>query len=82
MSKKNELTNNLSRRSDYIKSKKVFNHNILQINEDETLFINHREIATTMRIIRNKKKQFSIHHEKLQISNEYIDEYIKKHYDK
>ena len=59
----------------------MFNRNILQINENETLFINHREIAIIMKIIRNKKKQFSMHHEKLQISNEYIDEYIKEHHD-
>ena len=31
--------------------------------------------------MRNEKKQFSIIHKKLQISNKYIDEYIKKHHD-
>ena len=31
--------------------------------------------------MKNKKKQFLIYHEKLQILNEYIDEYIKKHHD-
>ena len=51
--KENELTNNLSRRCNYMKSKEVFNHNILKINENETLFTNHQEIATTMRIIKN-----------------------------
>ena len=56
MLKKNELINNLNRRNNYMKNKEMFNHNILRINEDKTLFINHREIATTMKIIKNKKK--------------------------
>ena len=73
--------NNLSRRCDYMKNKKMFNHNILKINENETLFVNHREIAIIMRIMRNEKKQFSIYHEKLQISKQHVDEYIKKHHD-
>ena len=64
-----------------MKRKEVFNHNILKINEDEILFTNHREIITTMRIMKNEQKQFSIIHEKLKISKEYIDEYIKKHHD-
>ena len=32
--------------------------------------------------MQNDKKQFSIVHEKLQISKDKIDEYIKKHHDK
>ena len=79
---KKELINNLNRQSNYMKNKKMFNHNILRINENETLFINHREIATTMKTMKNKKEQFSIHYEKLQISKKYIDEYIKKHHNK
>ena len=59
----------------------MFNHNILKINEDETLFVNHREIATTMRIMRDQEKQFSIFHKKLQISKQHINEYIKEHHD-
>ena len=34
--------------------KKMFNHNILKINENETLFTNHRKITTTMRILKDK----------------------------
>ena len=59
----------------------MFNHNILKINEDETLFANHRKITTTMRILKDEKEQFSTYYEKLQISKEHVDEYIKKHHD-
>ena len=62
-------------------SKKVFNHNILKINNDETLFANQHEVNTILKIMRDDQKQFSIIHEKLQISKNKIDEYIKKHHD-
>ena len=81
MSKKNELTNNLSRRNNYMKNKKKFNHRILQINKNETLFTNYRKITTKIKIMKNKKKQFSIHYKKLQILNEHIYDYTKKHHD-
>ena len=64
-----------------MKKKKIFNHNILKINENETLFTNHWEITTTMRILKNEQKQFSTKHKKLQISKKHVDEYIKKHHD-
>ena len=63
-------------------SKKVFNHNIFKINNDEILFVNCREINTTFKIMRNDQEQFLIIHEKLQISKDKIDEYIKEHHDK
>ena len=62
-------------------SKEVFNHNILKINNDETLFANRYEVNTTLKIMRNDQKQFSIVHKKLQILKDKIDEYIKKHHD-
>ena len=37
-----------------MKEKEMFNHNILRINEDETLFTNYRKITTTMRILKNE----------------------------
>ena len=61
--------------------KKIFNHNIFKINNDETLFANCQEINVMLKIMRNNQKQFSIAHEKLQISKDKIDEYIKKHHD-
>ena len=61
-------------------SKKVFNHNIFKINNDETLFANCHEVNTTLKIMRDDKEQFSIVHEKLQISKDKIDEYIREHH--
>ena len=79
--KKNGRANALSRRNDYMNSKEIFNHNIFKVNDDETLFVNSHEVNATLKIMRNDKKQFSIIHEKLQISKDKIDEYIKKHHD-
>ena len=62
-------------------SKEIFNHNIFKINNDETLFANQHEVNTTLMIMRDNQKQFLIVHEKLQISKEKINEYIKKHHD-
>ena len=62
-------------------SKEIFNHNILKINDDETLFANQHEVNTILKIMRDDQEQFSIVHEKLQISKDKIDEYIKKHHD-
>ena len=61
--------------------KKVFNHNIFKINNDETLFINNHEVNLTLKIMRDEKEQFSIIHEKLQISKNKVNEYIKEHHD-
>ena len=71
----------MSRRIDHMNSKKIFNHNILKINNDETLFANQHEINATLKIMRDDQEQFLIVHEKLQISKDKIDEYIKKHHD-
>ena len=79
--KENDRVNALSRRTNYMKSKEIFNHNILKINNDEILFANCHEINMTLKIMRDDKEQFSIVHEKLQISKNKIDEYIKKHHD-
>ena len=61
--------------------KEIFNHNIFKVNDDETLFANRHEINTTLKIMRDNQEQFPITHEKLQISKDKIDEYIKKHHD-
>ena len=61
--------------------KKIFNHNIFKINNDEILFINRHEVNMTLRIMRNDQKQFLIIYEKLQILKNKIDKYIKKHHD-
>ena len=79
--RENGRANALSRRIDHMNSKEVFNHNILKVNDDETLFANHHEVNVTLKIMRNDKEQFSIVQGKLQISKDKIDEYIKEHHD-
>ena len=71
----------MSRRIDHMNSKEVFNHNILKVNDDETLFANRHEINMTLKIMRDDQEQFSIVHEKLQISKDKIDDYIREHHD-
>ena len=62
-------------------SKKVFNHNIFKVNKDEILFANRNEVNATLKIMRDDQEQFSIVHEKLQISKDKIDDYIREHHD-
>ena len=62
-------------------SEKIFNHNIFKVNDDEILFINRYKINMIFKIMRNNQKQFLIIHEKLQISKNKIDDYIRKHHD-
>ena len=63
-----------------MKDKKVFNHNILKVNKNESLSINQRELSAILKILKNNQKQFSIVKEKLHISKNKIDEIIKKHH--
>ena len=65
LKKENERANALNRRIDHMNSKEIFNHNILKVNNDETLFANRHEINMTFKIMRDDQKQFSIVHEKL-----------------
>jgi len=82
LGKENDKVDALSRRSDHIKTKKLFNHNILKINQDESLSINKHKLNAILRILRDKLEKFSIKKEKLQIFIDKIDECIKEHYDK
>ena len=61
--------------------KEIFNHNIFKVNNDEILFANRHEVNMTFKIMRDNQEQFSIVHEKLQISKDKIDEYIREHHD-
>ena len=45
--------------------KKKFNHNILKINKNETLFANYIEINAIMNILKDEDEKFSIKKEKL-----------------
>ncbi len=82
LGKDNDRADALSRRSNYIKTKKSFNHSILKINKDESLLANKHELNATLRILRDDTKEFLIKKEKLQISINKIDECIKEHHDK
>ena len=64
-----------------MRSKKVFNHSVLKINNDESLSFNKREFNTMLRIIRDDQKQYSIVKEKLQILEKDIDKCIKEYHD-
>ena len=64
-----------------MRSKKVFDQNVLKINNNELLSFNKREFNTTMRILRDDQEQYSIMKEKLQISDNKIDDCIKKYHD-
>ena len=61
--------------------KEKFDHNVLKINDDEIISANHHQINATLRIIKDDQEQFPISKEKLQISEDKVDEYIKKHHD-
>ena len=61
--------------------KEIFNHNILKVNKDDTLFANYHEANAMLKIVRDDQEQYSIIHEKLQISKNKVDEYIKEHHD-
>ena len=79
--KENDRADALSRRNDYMKIKKVFNHNILKINKNESLSINKHKLSAILRILRNDKKQYSIEKKRLHISDHKIDEIIKNYHD-
>ena len=64
-----------------MRSKEVFDQNVSKINNDESLSFNKREFNVTMRILRDDQEQYSIMKEKLQISNDKIDDCIKKYHD-
>ena len=81
LEKENGRADALSRRSNHIKTKKSFNHNILKVNNDESLSINKHKINATLRILRDELEEFLIKKRKLQILINKIDECIKEHYD-
>jgi hypothetical protein len=64
-----------------MKTKKSFNHNILKVNDDESLLVNKHELNATLRILRDDTEEFPIKKGKLQISIDKIDECIREHHD-
>jgi len=81
LEKENGKADALSRRSDYIKTKKSFNHSIFKINNNESLLINKHELNAILRILRDESEKFLIKKEKLQILINKIDECINEHHD-
>jgi len=81
LEKENGKADALSRRSDHIKTKKLFNHSILKINQDESLSINKHELNAILRILRDESEKFLIKKRKLRILINKIDECIKEHHD-
>jgi len=65
-----------------MKTKKLFNYNILKINKNELLLTNKHELNIILQILRDNKKKFLVKKQKLQIFINKIDECIKKYYDK
>ncbi len=60
----------------------MFNYNILKINKNKLLLANKYKLNIILQILRNNTKEFLIKKEKLQISINKIDKYIKKYYNK
>jgi len=81
LEKENDKADALSRRSDHIRTKELFNHSILKVNNDESLLINKHELNTILRILRDKSEKFSIKKRKLQILINKIDKCIEEHHD-
>ena len=64
-----------------MRSKEIFNHSVLKINNDESLSLNKREFNVMLRILRDDQEQYSIMKGKLQILEKDIDKCIKKYHD-
>ena len=58
--KKNDRTNALNKRNDYMKNKNMINHSIFKINDDESLSINVQKINVILKIFNDDQKQYSI----------------------
>ena len=79
--KDNGRADALSRRSDHMKNKAEFNHNIFKINKDGSLSTNTKKLSAAIKILRNDKKTYFIVNDKFQISKNKITEIIKKYHD-
>ena len=75
--KDNDRADILSRRSDYMKSKEIFNRSILKINSDRSLSANFKhELNTTLQILNDDKEHFSIEKGKYLITTDKISKCI------
>jgi len=60
----------------------LFNYSIFKINKNKLLLANKYKLNTILQILQDNTKEFLIEKEKLQISINKIDKYIKKYYNK
>jgi len=60
----------------------LFNYNILKINKNKLLSTNKYKLNTILQILQDNIEEFLIKKEKLQISIDKIDKYIKEYYNK
>jgi len=60
----------------------LFKYNILKINKNKLLLANKYKLNIILQILRDNIEEFLIEKEKLQISIDKIDKYIKEHYNK
>ncbi len=60
----------------------MFNYNIFKINKNKLLLANKYKLNIILQILRDNTEKFLIKKEKLQISINKIDKYIKKYYNK
>ncbi len=60
----------------------MFNYSILKINKNRLLLANKYKLNTILQILRDNTEKFLIEKEKLQISIDKIDKYIKEYYNK
>ena len=69
-------------KKNYIKTKNLFNYNILKINKNKLLLVNKYKLNIILQILKDNIKEFLIKKEKLQISIDKIDKYKKKNYNR
>jgi len=60
----------------------LFNYSILKINKNKLLSANKYKLNTTLQIFRDNTEEFLIEKEKLQISIDKINKYIKEYYNR
>jgi len=58
----------------------LFNYNILKINKNKLLLVNKYKLNTILQILRDNNNKNLIKNEKLQISIDKINKYIKEYY--
>ncbi len=60
----------------------MFNYSIFKINQNRLLLANKYKLNAILQILRDNIEEFLIEKEKLQISIDKIDKYIKEYYNK